>query len=144
MESMKNRKPLVWIAGLLVAALLMFGLYKAFGPKPAEGSKSVVVEVENDKAEVKTYNAKTDAQYLSELMDELKASTDFTYEGTGGEYGLYINSINGLTADYDKDGAYWALYVNGEYGQYGADQQPVNDGEIYRFKYEIYDESYDG
>lgn len=136
---MKNKKPLIWICALVAAALIMFGLYKAFGPKPAEGSKAVTVEVVNDKGDVKTYNAKTDAEYLRGLMDELKASTDFTYEGSDGEFGLYITSINGLEAVYEDNGAYWALYVNGEYGQYGADQQPVNDGETYRFTYEIYE-----
>jgi hypothetical protein len=30
-----------------------------------------------------------------------------------------------------------AIYVNDEYGQYGADQQPVNDGDAFRLAYEI-------
>lgn len=136
---MKNKKPVIWICALVLAALAMFGLYKVFSPKPTEGSKAVVVEVVNDKGDVKTYNVKTDAEYLRGVMDELKASTDFTYEGSDGEYGLYISSVNGLAAVYEDNGAYWALYVNGEYGQYGADQQPVNDGETYRFAYEIYE-----
>ena len=73
-------------------------------------------------------------------MDELMKTTDFTYEGSISEYGLYINSINKLEAKYDDNGAYWAIYVNGEYGQYGADAQPVNDGDVFRFAYEIYQE----
>ncbi|MBR4445115.1 MAG: DUF4430 domain-containing protein, partial [Solobacterium sp.] len=59
-----------------------------------------------------------------------------TYEASTSEYGLFINAVNGLTADYDKDGAYWAIYVNGEYGSYGADQQPVTDKDTYSFVYE--------
>ena len=65
-------------------------------------------------------------------MDELKAKGDFTYEGTDGEYGLYIDSVNALKADYNVDKAYWAIYVNGEYGQLGADTQPVNDGDSFK------------
>lgn len=136
---MKNKKPLIWICALVAAALIMFGLYKAFGPKPAEGSKSVTVEVVNDEGAVKTYSAKTDAEYFRGVMDELKASTDFTYEGNESDFGLYITSVNGLEAVYDDNGAYWALYINGEYGQYGADQQPVTDGDTYRLAYEIYE-----
>jgi hypothetical protein len=135
---MKNKKTLTWVLGLIVAALLMFGLYKAFGPKPQAGSKSVTVEVVDDQGETKTYSEKTDAEFLSELMDEMKKDGDFTYEGSTSEYGLYIISINGLTPDYEKDGAYWSIYVNGEYGQYGADAQPVADGDTYRFAYEVY------
>ena len=51
-------------------------------------------------------------------------------------YGIMISTINGETADYATDGAYWALYVNGEYGMYGADSQPVADGDKYTWTYE--------
>ena len=134
---MKNKKTLYAVLGVLAAALLMFGLWKGFSPKPSEGAKSVIVEVMDDKGETKKYEAHTDAEYLKEVMDELKADTDFTYEGSSGDYGLYIISVNGITADFEKDGAYWAIYVNGEYGMYGADQQPVNDGDTYSFTYEV-------
>ena len=70
-------------------------------------------------------------------MDELKED-GFTYEGSDSDYGLFINSINGLEANYDTDGAYWAIYVNGDYGQYGADSQPVADGDSFGFVYEVY------
>jgi hypothetical protein len=137
-KKMKNKKPLIWLIGLIAAALIMFGLWKGLSPKPQEGSKSVTVEVVDDKGETRTYKEKTDAQYLSQLMDEMKADGDFAYEGSTSEYGLYITSINDITPDYEKDGAYWSIYVNGEYGQYGADQQPVADGDTYRFAYEVY------
>lgn len=137
-KKMKNKKPFLWLIGLVAAALIMFGLWKGLSPKPQEGSKSVTVEVVDDKGETKTYQEKTDAEYLSQLMDEMKADGDFAYEGSTGEYGLYIISINDITPDYEKDGAYWSIYVNGEYGQYGADQQPLTDGDTYRFAYEVY------
>ena len=59
--------------------------------------------------------------------------------GSESDYGLYIETVNGLTADYDANGAYWSIYVNGEYGQYGADAQPVADGDAFSLVYEIYD-----
>ena len=70
-------------------------------------------------------------------MDELTKNTDFTYEGEDSEYGFMINKINGQSAVYDTDGAYWSIYVNGEYGQYGADSQPVNDGDAFKFEYTL-------
>lgn len=30
-------------------------------------------------------------------------------EGEESEYGLYVKTVNGITADYDKDGVYWAF-----------------------------------
>lgn len=133
---MKNKKTLYSVIGIILAIAIMFGLYKAFGPKAQSGSKSVTVEVVDDKGDIKAYGEKTDAEFLKEVMDELSKTTDFSYEGTDSEYGLYITAINGITADYNTDGAYWAIYVNDEYGMYGADQQPVADGDKYSFVYE--------
>ena len=133
---MKNKKTLYSVIGSILAIAIMFGLYKAFGPKAQSGSKSVTVEVVDDKGDIKAYGEKTDAEFLKEVMDEISKTTDFSYEGTDSEYGLYITAINGITADYNSDGAYWAIYVNDEYGMYGADQQPVADGDKYSFVYE--------
>lgn len=37
------------------------------------------------------------------------------------KYGLYIDTVNGITADWDKDQTYWAFYINGEYATTGID-----------------------
>ena len=52
------------------------------------------------------------------------------------DYGLYIEKVNGLEADYNKDGAYWALYMNGEYAQNGIDTQPVRNKDEITLSYE--------
>ena len=135
---MKNKKIITVVVGLLVAALAMFGVWRTFAPKAAGGEKQVVVHVIDDAGADTSYAEKTDAEYLSEVMDELAEKFDFSYEGATSEYGLFIDTINGVKADYDKDGAYWAIYVNDEYGQYGADSQPVADGDVYKFVYEKY------
>lgn len=57
-------------------------------------------------------------------------------EGDESDYGLYVKTVNGITADYDTDGSYWAFYVNGEYAQTGVDSTPVEEGSTYSFKVE--------
>ena len=57
-------------------------------------------------------------------------------EGEEGDYGLYVKTVNGITADYDTDQTYWAFYVNGEYSNTGVDSTPVNEGDTYEFKVE--------
>ncbi|MCR4999709.1 MAG: DUF4430 domain-containing protein [Lachnospiraceae bacterium] len=131
----KTKKLIAGVVALVVVALLVVAVYLKFGPQAEAGTKAYEVTVTNSAGEVTTYDGKTDAEYLSELMDELKAD-GFTYEGSTSEYGLFISAINGESAVYETDGAYWAIYVNGEYGQYGADQQPVSDGDIFGFVYE--------
>ncbi len=56
--------------------------------------------------------------------------------GDPGDYGLYVKTVNGITADYDTDGAYWAFYVDGEYAQSGVDTTNIEEGKTYTFKYE--------
>ena len=56
--------------------------------------------------------------------------------GDEGEYGLYVKTVNGITADYDVDKTYWAFYINDEYASTGVDSTPVEEGATYTFKIE--------
>lgn len=57
-------------------------------------------------------------------------------DGDDSEYGLYVKTVNGLTVDYDKDGKYWAFYVDGEYAATGVDSTDITAGSTYAFKVE--------
>ena len=50
-------------------------------------------------------------------------------------YGLFVNEANGIVADFDKDGAYWGFYQNGEYLMQGVDATPIAGGEHYEIVY---------
>ena len=132
----KQKKLMIGVLALVVLIAAGVGIYSQFGPKASEGEKAYVLTVVDDRGDEKLYEGRTDAAYLKDLMDELTEEGDFSYEGSGGDYGLYIETINGITADYNTDGAYWAIYVNGEYGQYGADAQPITDSDEFRLVYE--------
>ncbi|MBQ8781631.1 MAG: DUF4430 domain-containing protein [Oscillospiraceae bacterium] len=56
--------------------------------------------------------------------------------GDTSEYGLYVKTVNGITADYDTDGTYWAFYIDGEYAMTGVDSTEITDGAVYSFKVE--------
>lgn len=136
-KSGKSGRKIALGAGILAAVLVvMLCVYHAFGPKAQTGTKAYTVEVVDNTGATKSYEGRTNAEYLSGLMDELVQEGDFSYDGSSSDYGLFITTINGVTADYDKDGSYWSIYVNGEMGQYGADSQPVSDGDDFRFVYE--------
>ena len=57
-------------------------------------------------------------------------------EGEAGQYGLYVKTVNGITADYDVDATYWAFYINDAYATSGVDTTSVTEGESYSFKVE--------
>lgn len=54
--------------------------------------------------------------------------------GEEGPYGLYVKSVNGIAADYDKDKVYWAFYVNDDYGMTGVDMTTIEEGTRYSFR----------
>lgn len=135
MNTKTSRFPLKKVLAAAVLLLLVAALaavYAAFGAKPVAGSKNVTISVVNSKAETTTYSLKTDAEYLRQAMDEAEG---LTYSGTEGAYGLMIDTVNGETADYSVDASYWSFNVNGEYCNYGIDQQPVNDGDAFSIVY---------
>jgi hypothetical protein len=135
----KSLKKIIIGAVALVALIAVFVLcYNKFSAKSTEGAKSIVIEVVDNNGESTTYDVHTDAEYLKDAMDELAESDDsFSFSGQDGDYGLMVEVINGTQAIYAEDNAYWALYVNGEYGQYSANQQPVADGDTYTWTYEL-------
>lgn len=136
----KNNTKKIIIAILVLAVLVIAGLLVAYNSKPAtnKGDKHVVIEVVDDKATSKKYEVDTDAKYLRGAMDDVD---ELKYEGNESSTGLMVTSVNGLSADYTKDGAYWAFYVNGEYANYGVDKQPVKDGDNFKIEYTKADET---
>jgi len=135
MNNKKTRfsvKKAIAAAALVLLAVALAAVYAVFGAKPVAGSKQITIAVVNSKAETTTYSLKTDAQYLRQAMDEAEG---LTYSGTEGAYGLMIDTVNGETADYNVDASYWSFNVNGEYCNYGVDQQPVNDGDAFSIVY---------
>lgn len=138
MEKKAGNRKLIWAAVLLALLAVIFAVvYRNNRPAPQEGTKAYTLTVVDDQGAEKSYSGKTDAEFLSGLMDELKEGGDFTYEASESDYGLFIESVNGLEANYDLYGSYWAIYVNGEYGMYGADSQPVADSDSFSLVYEV-------
>lgn len=127
-----NKKVLLGILILAAVIVVLSGFYFIFREKPVSGSKSVTIEVVNKAQETVSYDLKTDAEYLRQAMEEAEG---LTFSGTESEYGMVIDTVNGETADFTKDSAYWAFYVNGEYCNNGIDTQPVIDGDIFTISY---------
>lgn len=98
----------------------------------SDGSeKTFTFQVIELDGETSTFTITTERALVGEaLFDE------GLIEGEEGAYGLYVKRVNGILADYDVDGTYWAFYINGAYGMTGVDTTPVEDGATYAFKVE--------
>lgn len=135
MENKKSSKKIVIAAVALAAVALIFcGIYLVLSPKASAGAKEITIEVVDDGQNSTMYTVNTDAEYLRGALEDAEG---LTVEGTESEYGLMVETVNGVTADYSADGAYWAFYVDGAYCNYGVDQQPVEDGQAYQIVYTV-------
>lgn len=133
---MKDKKKSIKIGigiGLIVVLTAAFAvMYGKFSEKPVEGSKEITIKVINKAEEEKVYELKTEAEFLKQAMEEAEG-LEFT--GQEGDYGLMIETVNGESAVYEKDAAYWSFLVNGEYCNYGIESQPVEDGDEFQIVY---------
>ena len=94
----------------------------------------MTVEVVYSDGSSETYRASTDALYLEQAMADMDG---LTVEGSRTEaFGLMVLTVNGVTADYETDGAYWAIYLEDQPCSYGVSTQPVEDGQHYRLVYQ--------
>lgn len=135
METRKSDRKIIMGAVALVVMIAAFlVIFNIFREKPVKGSKAITLEVFNQENRTSEYQVQTDAEFLRQVMEEAEGE-GFTFEGEEGDYGFTLYTINGETHNWNMDGSYWAVYVNGEYCQYGIESQPVRDGDVYRFEY---------
>ncbi len=137
MNTNKNKIRILSIALLAVVVVVFIAIYFFNHPKINSTPKNITIEVTDGNGKTAQYRLSTEAAYLDEAMDELSANgSGFSYSGSDSKFGVMIEEINGERAVYEKDDAYWSLYVNGEYAQYATSSQPVVDGNVYTWKYE--------
>ena len=101
------------------------------GATIGEGEKSFVTEVVDADGNTVRFTVQTNEKTVGEALQKLGV-----IDGEEGDYGLYIKTVNGTTADFSKDNTYWAFYVDGEYAMTGADMTDIVDGTVYTFRVE--------
>lgn len=134
---------------VLIAAMALFAVGcsdnsnsgASEAPKSTEATVSAIVtgkgqrvfdfEVTDLDGKVTAFEIHTDKELVGDALEELGL-----LEGEDGPYGLYVKTVNGITADYDKDGKYWAFYVDGAYASQGVDSTKIEEGKAYAFKVE--------
>lgn len=131
-QKTQNKTLIITAVVLFLAVISAVMVFNFSRPSVSEGEKAIMIQIIDNHNHAETYNFQTDAEYLRQAMEQCKG---LTFVGSEGPYGLVLLTINGVTADYDKDQAWWSIYVNDELGNYGVDQQPVTDGDIFRLEY---------
>ena len=119
-------------AAILLLAVAALGLvYRWQRPAGQAGEKTIQVQVIAEEEQA-SFTLQTAQEFLgAALLEEGLA------EGEDGPYGLYITTVNGITADETKN-QWWCITRNGEQLSTGADSTPIADGERYEFTLSVY------
>ena len=142
---MKNKSIIICTALTVIMALFMTGCSgnnTSSAPENAatvltgitvmgEGATVFDFTVTDKEGNETPFEIHTDKETVGEALSELGL-----IEGEEGAYGLYVKTVNGITADYDTDGTYWAFYINGEYALAGIDSTAITEGESYSMRIE--------
>ncbi len=96
-----------------------------------EGNTVFDFVVVDENGEDTVYEIHTDETVVGDALQELGL-----IEGEDGDYGLYVKTVDGITVDFDKDGKYWAFYIDDEYAMSGVDSTDIVAGSEYCFKVE--------
>lgn len=121
---MKNKKTLIALIVLVVLVIGAFAVWKVNAPQGQTGDKTILVSVVVD-TETSDFVIETDAEFLRGALEQAGL-----VEGTESEYGLYVTTVNGVTAD-ESQQQWWCFTRSGGTLETGVDTTPIADGEHY-------------
>ena len=126
MQKTKNQKPII-IAAIVFVVLIVAGLiiWKATAPQGTEGEKAYTFTVIDAEGKKTVHELTTDEEMLGDAL-----LAEGLIEGDEGEYGLYVKTVGGITAD-EANQEWWCLTKGGEDVFTGADTTPIADGDAY-------------
>lgn len=132
MKNVMQSKAILSVLSLVLIVAMAFS-FSACGNDgntngDAKVEKSFVFKVVDLDGSEKSFDIKTEAKTVGEALLAEKLIS-----GEVGDYGLMVDTVNGIKYEYNADGAYWAFYVNGEYAMSGVDTTDIVDGTTYSF-----------
>lgn len=96
------------------------------------GAKTIEVIVEAGEYSV-IFTVKTDKDTLADALVE-----HGLISGEETQYGLSVYYVNGIKADWNTDGAYWAVYEGADYATTGVSFIEIEDGDSFKLAYTVY------
>ena len=126
----KNNKGVIALIIVLVLAAAALVIWQTNKLETQQGGKEITINVDHLNGDDTTFTIHTDEEYLRGALEQ-----EDLIEGTESEYGLYVLTVDGETADYNTDGSYWAFYQGDAYAELGVDQTPIHDGDSFKLVY---------
>ena len=148
---MNNKAARKWLSFILCLALIAAIALTAMGCDQAKTPETPETTVAGEETAPRTVKGEGATLFYFNVVDKdgnetkFEIHTDKTIVGDAllelgliageeGPYGLYVKTVNGITADYETDGTYWAFYEGDDYGMTGVDLTEIKAGATYAFK----------
>lgn len=93
-----------------------------------QGTTQFNLKVVGMNGKEKLYDIHTDKTTVGEALLDLGMIA-----GEESNFGMYIKTVDGETVDFDKDGKYWAFYIDGAYAITGAENTEITPHATYAF-----------
>ena len=119
------------LISLLLVMVMVLGLVACGNAEPKATGSSFTVVVADLEGKETTFEYTSDKATVGEAL-----IAEGLIEGHETEYGLYVDSVNGVALDWDKDGKYWAFYIGDEYAMEGVDATKIDPTVTYSFRAE--------
>ena len=123
--SKKTRNIIIAVAVLLVLVIGALVLFNQNKPAAQQGDKNITVIVVHGDESQKEFAINTSSENLRGALEEQKL-----VEGSDSEYGLYVITVDGETAD-EAAQQWWCFTKGGEKLMTGVDDTMIADGDQY-------------
>ncbi|USF26636.1 hypothetical protein N510_001566 [Firmicutes bacterium ASF500] len=127
-----NKKTVMAVAALALAAALMLGLWYFTRPQSQAGEKTIVVQVAHGDQSTKDFTCQTGAETLGEVLLEEKL-----VQGVEGPTGLFVTVVDGEEAQ-DSLRQWWCVTKDGEMLDTGVSSTPIADGDHFELTMSTY------
>ena len=129
--TMKNKKTVIILAIVLVVLVAAAAIVMAVtSAKTEAGMKHFTLEIVYQDGTSKSFDLETEQEYLAGALVDAGIVPAYS------EDGMYL-TFDGVTADWNVDQGYWALYIGEEYATTGIDTTPIHDGDAFKLEYTI-------
>ena len=123
-EKTVSKKKIALIAGVLIVLIAAFALiFTLTRPETTQRTKTIQIKVVVSDTDTREYTLHTNQEYLRGALEEEKLIS-----GTESEYGLFVTTVDGVTAD-DSLQQWWCFTKGGGTVNTGVDTTPIQDGD---------------
>ena len=127
---MRGKKAWLPAAALVVAALLLLGLWYGNRPQGQAGDKTITVEVVHADESSREFTYQTSEEFLGPVLIQ-----EGLVQGEESTYGLFITTVDGETAEGNQ---WWCITQDGQMVETGADTTPIADGDHFELTMSTY------